>query len=189
VEFEQFIAAHLPALVRYAAALAGDRDLAQDVVQDALVRAHARWRRIGQMARPEHYVKRMVTTEYLSWRRRHARRSAALARWGTEIAPRRVADHAVEAAERSALSQHLARLPARQRAVLVLDYFEGVDDAEIAALLGCSPGTVRVYRSRALAALRSVLATPVPIKEGSSGAAGGSATTGPQACSPRSCSS
>lgn len=168
MDFEQFVAAHLPALVRYAAVLAGDRDLAQDVVQDALVRAHARWRRIGQMARPEHYVKRMVTTEYLSWRRRRARRAAALARWGAEIIPPPVTDHAIEAAERQALSQHLAALPARQRAVLVLDYFGGVDDTEIAALLGCSPGTVRVYRSRALAALRSVLAAaPVPVKEGS----------------------
>src|SRR5262245_13700948 len=72
--FDAFVAAQLPGLLRYAAALTGDRALAQDVVQDALVRAHRRWRRVVRADRPEAYVKRIVVNEYLSWRRRwHAR--------------------------------------------------------------------------------------------------------------------
>lgn len=67
--FDEFVAARLTALVRYAAVLAGDRDLAQDVVQDALVKAHARW---GRVQEPEAFVRRMIVREYLSWRRRGA---------------------------------------------------------------------------------------------------------------------
>jgi RNA polymerase sigma factor (sigma-70 family) len=166
VDFEQFVGAQLPALVRYAAMLAGERELAQDVVQDALVRAHARWRRIGAMDRPDHYVKRMITTEYLSWRRRHARRLAALTRWSVvALTPGAVTDHAEITVQRSALNQQLATLPAKQRAVLVLGYYEGFDDAEIAGMLACSPASVRTYRSRALAALRSELQAPVAVGE------------------------
>ncbi len=67
--------------------------------------------------------------------------------------------------QRSALNQQLATLPPKQRAVLVLDYYEGMTDPEIAEVLSCSPATVRVYRFRALAALRSVLAEPIPVGE------------------------
>jgi RNA polymerase sigma-70 factor (sigma-E family) len=165
VDFEQFVVAQLPALVRYAAMLAGERELAQDVVQDALIRANARWRRIGAMDRPEHYVRRMITSEYLSWRRRHARRAATLSRWAVALTPGAVVDHAEGTATRSALNQHLATLPAKQRAVLILDYYEGRTDAEIADILGCSRASVRVYRSRALSALRSNLTTPVAVGE------------------------
>jgi RNA polymerase sigma-70 factor (sigma-E family) len=157
VDFEQFVAARLPALIRYTTMLANDRDLAQDVVQEVLVRAHARWRRIGAMDRPEHYVKRMLTTEYLSWRRRRDRRASTLSRWGAVLVQPDVADHADGTVARSALNQQLVALPAKQRAVLVLDFYEGLPDDEIAELLGCSPASVRTYRSRALAALRSVL--------------------------------
>ena len=165
MDFEQFVVAQLPALVRYAAMLAGERELAQDVVQDALIRANARWRRIGAMERPEHYVKRMVTTEYLSWRRRHARRAATLTRWAVALTPDAVVDHAEGTVARSALNQQLRTLPAKQRAVLILDYYEGRTDLEIAEILDCSAATVRVYRSRALAALRSKLTTAVPVGE------------------------
>ena len=165
MDFEQFVAAQLPALLRYATMLAGERDLAQDVVQDALIRANARWRRIAAMDRPEQYVRRMITTEYLSWRRRHARRAAVLTRWAVALTPGAVVDHADNTAARSALNQQLATLPPRQRAVLILDYYEGHTDPEIAAILGCSPASVRVYRSRALAALRANLTTTVTVGE------------------------
>jgi RNA polymerase sigma-70 factor (sigma-E family) len=161
VDFEPFVVAQLPALLRYAAMLTNDRELAQDVVQDVLVRAHARWRRIGAVDRPELYLRRMVTNEYLSWRRRKARRATTLGRWGSTLVITVVADHADGTVNRSALNQLLTVLPPRQRAVLILGYYEGRDDAEIARLLGCSAGSVRSYRSRALAALRSVLSDTV----------------------------
>lgn len=157
MDFERFVVAQLPGLVRYAAMLAGERELAQDVVQDALIRANARWRRISAMASPEAYVKRMITTEYLSWRRRHARRAATLTRWAVALTPGAVVDHAEGAATRSALAQQLAALPPKQRAVLILDFYEGRTDPEIATILGCSAASVRAYRSRALAALRTTI--------------------------------
>lgn len=163
MDFEHFVVAQLPALLRYAAMLAGERELAQDVVQDALIRANARWRRISAMDRPESYVKRMITTEYLSWRRRHARRAATLTRWAVALTPGAVVDHAEGTATRSALNQQLATLPAKQRAVLILDFYEGRPDPEIAEILGCSAASVRVYRSRALAALR--LQVPATVGE------------------------
>ncbi|MEV4811114.1 SigE family RNA polymerase sigma factor [Micromonospora avicenniae] len=150
--FDELIAARLPALSRYAAVLTGDRDLAQDVVQDALIRAHARWGRIARLDRPDLYLRRMVFTEYLSLRRRKARRAAL------EQARRPIEehgpDHAVGHAERDDLWTRLAALPPRQRSVLVLRYYEDLSDGEIAEVLQCAVASVRVYRARAFAALR-----------------------------------
>lgn len=70
MEFEEFLAARLPALLRFAAALTADAHRAEDIVQDVLVKAERRWRRISRMDAPEAYLKRMITNEYLSWRRR-----------------------------------------------------------------------------------------------------------------------
>jgi RNA polymerase sigma-70 factor (sigma-E family) len=149
VRFEEFAASRLPALLRFAVVLTGDRGLAEDVVQEVLIRTHAKWRRIGGLDAPEPYVRRMVVNEYLSWRRRWARLIPQ-----AEPADRSVADHAAQHAERDALLSELRKLPTRQRAVLVLRYYEGLSDLEIASVLGCSHGTVRGYASRALAALR-----------------------------------
>jgi len=149
--FEEFAATRLPGLLRFAAVLTGDRALAEDVAQDALIRAYARWDRIGGMDRPELYVRKMVVNEFLSWRRRSWRlvpAGDAVMRDATEP------DHALGHAERDALLAEVAKLPARQRAVLVLRYYEDCADAEIAGLLGCRPATVRAYATRALAALR-----------------------------------
>ena len=162
--FDEFVAARLAVLLRYAAVLTGERDLAQDIVQDALIQAHRRWSRIGAMDRPELYVKRMVTREFLSWQRRTARRSALLAAKG-EQRPGLAADHADAVADRDEVRARLATLPKRQRAVLVLRYYEGLADVEIADVLGCSPGAVRTYHSRAMATLRLAEAATAMLKE------------------------
>src|SRR4051794_7780235 len=70
--FEEFLGARLEALLRYATVLTCDAHLAQDVVQECLIRAHARWPRICVMEAPERYVKRMIVNEFLSWRRRRS---------------------------------------------------------------------------------------------------------------------
>ena len=148
--FDDWARARLPALVRFAVVLTGDRGLAEEVVQEVIIRAYGRWQRITALEQPDAYLRRMITNEYLSWRRR----------WG-RITPHpgvgeaaSVADHAVAHAERDAIRVELARLPRRQRAVLVLRYYEHLTDAEIADLLGCPAGTVRSLASRALATLR-----------------------------------
>jgi RNA polymerase sigma-70 factor (sigma-E family) len=151
VTFDDWARVRLPALVRFATVLTGDRGLAEDVVQEVMIRAYGRWRRIVELDQPEAYLRRMVTNEYLSWRRRWARVTPHPDLAG---ATQPVADHAEEHAERDAILLELARLPRRQRAVLVLRYYERLTDVEIAEVLGCPAGTVRSLASRALAALR-----------------------------------
>ena len=153
--FEEFVAARLPTLVRFATALTGDPHLAQDIVQDVMVKAHARWRRIDAMDRPELYVRRAITNEFLSWRRRWSVRHMQSR---ADVPERPVPDHATASADSAEVWQQLSVLPRQQRVVLVLSYYEGLSDTEIADMLECAVGTVRGYRSRALATLRTALA-------------------------------
>jgi RNA polymerase sigma-70 factor (sigma-E family) len=149
--FEEFVGARLPALLRFAAAVTGDRALAEDVVQEVLIRLHSQWSRIADLEQPEAYARKMVINEYLSWRRRWSRfvPTADIA-----VPSADAPDHATQHAERDALRAELAALPRRQHAVLALRYYLELTDAEIAEYLGCSVGTVRGYASRALATLR-----------------------------------
>lgn len=156
MDFEEFVSVRLEALLRYATALSCDPHLAQDVVQEALLRAQVRWSRIGPMANPGAYVKRMVTNEYLSWRRHKARRDIAL----NDIEPA-MADPTAHYDERDAMLTSIARLPRKQRACVVLRYYEGCADNEIAEILGCRVTTVRSHISRAIAALRVADTEPV----------------------------
>lgn len=161
--FQEFVATRLPGLLRFAAVLTGDRGLAEDVVQEVLLRVHQRWPKVGALDSPEHYVRRMITNEYLSWRRRWSR---VVPRAEPPAGPDSVPDHAATHAERDALRIELDKLPRRQRAVLVLRYYAGLSDAQIAEVLGCRAGTVRGYASRALAALRiELLPAQEPVKE------------------------
>lgn len=157
VSFEEFLRDRLPVLLRFAAVLCLDRGLAEDVVQEVLVRAQSRWPRIQVLDVPEAYVRRMIINEFLSWRRKWAR-----------IVPHAdlpdgigAADPAETHADRAELASELARLPKKQRAAVVLRYYGGLDDAEIASELGCTPGTVRSHLSRALTALRVEMAPDV----------------------------
>lgn len=152
MRFEEFAATRLPAVLRFAGVLTADRALAEDVVQEVLIRASTRWDQIGRLDRPELYVRKMIVNEYLSWRHRSWRLlpKGAAGDFDDRVTP----DHAGQYAERDALLAELGKLPRRQRTVLVLRYYQGLSDAEIADVLGCTPGTVRGYASRALAALR-----------------------------------
>ena len=148
--FEQFLAARLRALSRTALAMTGDVGLAEDLVQEVMIKAHARWDRIAEIDAPEAYVRRMLVNEFISWRRRWARVVPVADVLATDSRP----DHADAVATRTVLDAHLSRLPQRQQAAVVLRYFDGLGDEEIADALGCRPGTVRSLVSRALATLR-----------------------------------
>jgi len=144
---------------RLAAVMTGDHASGDDIVQEVLLRTHARWRRISVLDRPELYVRKMIVNEFLSARRRLS--------WlvpggtGADVDDRVIPDHAASLADRDALVAEVRRLPRQQRAVVALRYFEGLSDSEIAELLGVTPVTVRGYAARALAALRVQLdATP-----------------------------
>jgi RNA polymerase sigma-70 factor (sigma-E family) len=157
VTFSEFAAARLPSLLRYAVVLTGDRDLAQDVVQEVLAKAQVRWSKIAKADSPDAYVRQMVLNEYLSWRRRWAVRNVrAVGERLSDLSDRRggSGDHAQDLVDTDELWNRLAALPRKQRAVLVLRYYEQLHDDEIADLLGCAPVTVRSNASKALKALR-----------------------------------
>ena len=163
--FDEFAAAQLPAVLRFATALSGDPELAKDLVQEVLIRASERWPEIG---RPEAYVRKMVVNEYLSWRRRSWRLIPSGE--GDDIAGCASPDPADRCVERQVLLGEMAKLPPRQRTALVLRYYAGFSDAEISELMGCTPSTVRGHVFRALAVLRVELREPVAaaalVKEG-----------------------
>ena len=159
--FDRFVAERLDRLLRYATALTCDPHLAQDVVQEVLLRAQQRWDRIADMHAPDLYVRRMITNEYLSWRRRRAARTVASTNATLDELGPPTADPATSHAERDAMRHRIARLPRKQRAAIVLRYFEDRTDAEIADVLGCTAGTVRSHVSRALASLRATSTHPL----------------------------
>lgn len=153
--FEEFVTARLGALIRYATVVTWDPHLAEDITQDVLVRAQARWGRIGQLDAPEQYVKRMVLNEFLSWRRRKAAQLVFMPTLEDVTPHESDRTHAVD--DRDLTRRLIAGLPPKQRAAISLRYYEDLTDEQIAELLGCRTGTVRSYLSRGLAALRAAL--------------------------------
>jgi RNA polymerase sigma-70 factor (sigma-E family) len=162
-EYDDVYAALWPRLVRTAYAVSADRGVAEDAVQTAFGKAYRSWRRIAAMAAPEAYLRRMVLNEVLNDRRR-ARRLHEV----TSAAPPDVATPGVAEPElaRDELWRAIVTLPPRQRAVLVLRYYEDLSEQQIADALGCRPGTVKSQASAALATLRSRLELPTRTGEG-----------------------
>jgi RNA polymerase sigma-70 factor (sigma-E family) len=151
VSIDAYVSEHRAGLCRFAVVLCGDVVLAEDIVQDVLGRAFERWEQVSAATNVHAYVRRMVVNEYLG-RRRRLWRSAPSAQIADLLVER--PDHAAAHADRLAMIGELNRLPPRQRAVLVLRYYEDLDDADIARTLGCGQSTVRAYVARALATLR-----------------------------------
>jgi RNA polymerase sigma-70 factor (sigma-E family) len=150
--FDDFVADHGRTFLRFAYVLCGDYHLAEDLVQEALLRVHPRWSKV-RGEQPGAYVRKTILRQYLSWRRRRA---------SAEVPDLLDADanedgrpnHADRLVNRDAVRVALTGLPPRQRAVLVLRFYEDLDDDEIATLIGCSAATVRSHASRGLARLR-----------------------------------
>jgi len=149
--------ARVSRLHRTAYLLCGDWHLAEDLVQDALSRAALHWRRIEHAESPDAYVRKNLLNEARKrWRPRRAKE-----RPSPETNLRSVDDGSSERAVRAELIQALAGLPPRQRAAVVLRYFEQLSETETAAAMGCSVGTVKSSTHRALASLRHILTTEV----------------------------
>jgi RNA polymerase sigma-70 factor (sigma-E family) len=148
-QFREFMVSRWPELVRLGYALTGDRWLAEDLAQTALAGACTAWWRVRRADDPDAYVRKILINA--SNRRFRRRRPAEEARRLPE-AP--LADPTSLADQRSDLMTALRGLPPRQRAVIVLRYWADMSDAQVAALLGCSEGTVRSQAWRALAKLR-----------------------------------
>ena len=158
-EFRAFVAARSPALLRTSCLLVGgDWALAEDLLQAALTKTYLAWGRIEDRGAVEAYVRRTLATTATSWWRRrwHGERSTDVLPEGADPDRSAVVD------ERDALWRHVRALPAKQRAVLVLRFYEDLSEAETARTLGVSPGTVKSHTSRALATLRAALAEETP---------------------------
>ncbi len=152
--FDDFVVRRHTALLRFAHVLAGDPHTAADLVQDALVRAGMSWHRILRQEDPEAYLRRTIVNLNLNrWRRtRRERLVGSVPDTGHDDPPTR--DDAVWAA--------LSKLPRAQRTVLVLRFYEDMSQAQIAAVMGCSIGTVKSSTSRAMDNLRALLDTDAP---------------------------
>jgi RNA polymerase sigma-70 factor (sigma-E family) len=153
--FEAFVAARSRHLLHAAHLLTGDRHRAEDLLQTALTRAYLRWDRIDE---PEGYVRRTMVNAHTDWWRTKPWREQAT----SDLPESPVPDLSRAYDERDAVLAALATLTGRQRAVVVLRYYEGLSEAEIAAALGCSAGTVKSAASRAMAKLREHPGLVVP---------------------------
>ncbi|WP_328462125.1 SigE family RNA polymerase sigma factor [Streptomyces sp. NBC_00448] len=151
--FDAYAATAWPRLVRMAHLLTGDFHEAEDLVQTTLAKVYGRWRRIPA-SEIDAYVRRALVNNNLS-RVRRRRVTQLLMPFLPEHTHHAVGGHAEAVEDWSALTQVLASLPARQRAVVVLRFLEDLSEAEIAGVLGCSPGTVKTHTRRALVALRA----------------------------------
>lgn len=151
--FEAYVHARSGALSRIAFLLTGDRHLAEDLVQQALLRVAGRWRQVAAGGDPDAYVRRVLYTQHVSWWRRARRVPEVRLEWLPESA---VPDHSGDVVLTVAVRRALNRLAPKQRAVLVLRYFEDLTEAEAAEVLGCRVGTVKSQVRDALARLRTL---------------------------------
>jgi RNA polymerase sigma-70 factor (sigma-E family) len=155
-DFDEYVRTRTPALLRSAFLLTGDQHLAEDLVQSALIRTHRAWRRLrgAEDGHPDAYTRKvMYHLQVARWRRRRVPESLG----GPVPEPRgQRPDEAAGVIARLSVREALLRLTPRQRAVLVLRYFEDRTELESAELLGVSIGTVKSQTAKALARLRSL---------------------------------
>ncbi|MEP6665805.1 MAG: SigE family RNA polymerase sigma factor [Nocardioidaceae bacterium] len=144
--FEGFVASRSTGLLRTAYLLTHDNHLAEDLLQTSLAKAWASWGRV--QTSPDAYVRKILVNTYATWWRR---------KWNGEDPTAELPEQVMELDEPGTthdLKTAIARLPKRQRSVIVLRFFEDLSEAETARLLDCSVGTVKSQTSKALAKLR-----------------------------------
>jgi RNA polymerase sigma-70 factor (sigma-E family) len=167
-DFDEFVAGSLEQLLRTAYLITWDAGDAEDLVQECLFKVARRWPRVRGMAQRQAYARRILVNLALDDARGRARRHSELD--GAPVLEGPARDLLVGLETRAELLDALALLSPRQRAVLVLRYFNDLTEAQTAEVLGCSPGTVKSSASRGLARLREALAlipnpTPNPTRE------------------------
>ena len=152
-EFSEYVTMRWPPMLRTARLLTGEHALAEDLVQTALEKCFAAWPRLRAHEAADAYVRRTIVNTYLSWRRKRS--------WSEvprdQFADAATADATELVSQRSILLAALAELPPRQRAAVVLRFYEDLSVQQTAGLLGCSTGTVKSQTSEALAKLRDLL--------------------------------
>jgi RNA polymerase sigma-70 factor (sigma-E family) len=154
--FREYATARSPSLLRTAYLLCGDWQRAEDIVSTAVTKLYVSWARASRVEHLDAYTRQIVVRTYLDERRRPWRREHP-----SEFLPESAAASegpAADTARRVDLRRQLARMPGRQRVVLVLRFYEDLSVEQTAALLGCSTGAVKALTTRALTALRGLLA-------------------------------
>jgi RNA polymerase sigma-70 factor (sigma-E family) len=152
-EFTEYVALRWPPMLRTARLLTGDDGLAEDLVQTALEKCYVAWPRLRASEARDAYVRRTIVNIFISWQRRRSWHEVPR----DHMPDREAADHTVDVPQRSVLLAALATLPAKQRAVLVLRFYEDLSVQQVAAELSCSMGTVKSQTSDALGKLRDLL--------------------------------
>jgi RNA polymerase sigma-70 factor (sigma-E family) len=156
-DFDEYVRTHAVRLCRSAYLLTGDHQLAEDLVQTALAKVAPRWSAVIAAGDPAPYLRTVLVRTAIGWHRR---------RWRHEVATGKVPDLASrtdvahEVSGRARLAGALATLTAKQRAAVVLRFYEDLSEADTAVALRCSVGSVKTHTSRALAHLRVALSDP-----------------------------
>jgi RNA polymerase sigma-70 factor (sigma-E family) len=162
-EFTELVHASWPALYRTAYLMLGDRDLAEDLVQTALAKTYASWGRVRDVGAARGYARTTMVNTAASWFRKKG--------WRNEHPTETLWDQTYDQdpSVRPTIMHALAQLPPRQRAVVVLRYYDDLSIADTAKALGCAEGTVKSQTSDALTRLRTLLGeSVVPIESGAS---------------------
>ena len=151
--FSEFVESRSSSLFRTAYLMVGDHQLAQDLLQEALVKTLIAWPRLRDRANAEAYTRRIVVTTSISWRRRRSFHERPI---GT--LPERVDPDPVESVvTRDAVLTALLTVPPRQRAAIVLRYYEDLTEAQTAGVMGCTVGAVKSQVAAGLKRLREAL--------------------------------
>ncbi|GAA2844982.1 SigE family RNA polymerase sigma factor [Streptosporangium fragile] len=148
--FREFVLARQQVLMRTAYLLTGDAHLAEDLLQSVLIKIAGQWPKLSRGGNPEAYTRKALVNQYISWRRRPRRELPSA------NPPERGSSCDEAALDRIVLRQALAKLTPKQRAVIVLRFWEDLTETQTAEVLGCSVGTVKSQVHRALVRLRSL---------------------------------
>lgn len=153
-QFAEFVAGALPRLLRFGHALTGDAASAEDLVQTALARSLRAWR-LRRIDDPQAFVQKVMVNSYATWYRSRLRREVLISE---PLNGPTQKNHAERIEDRDVVWRALSKLPPRQRAVIVLRYYEDLSEHDIAEVMGISAGTVKSQSARALRRLADVLA-------------------------------
>jgi RNA polymerase sigma-70 factor (sigma-E family) len=155
-QFDAFMTASWPSLYRTAVLMTGDTHLAEDMLQNAMAKVYKSWHRVSRVDHPRSYVRAILANEVSTWWRRQSSSELPVEMWPDGVSTAGFADQVVDA---DRMWRALSTLPARQRAVVVLRYYEDLSGAEVASVLGISEGAVKSHTHRALRALETALTT------------------------------
>lgn len=148
--FREFVLARQQALMRTAYLLVGDAHLAEDLLQSVLAKVFGHWHKLSRDGNPEAYTRKALVNQYISWRRRPQPELPSA------HPPERGASHDEATLDRIVLRQALAKLTRKQRAVIVLRFWDDLTEAQTAEALGCSLGNVKSQTHHALTRLRTL---------------------------------